>query len=219
MNIQQEEKMITKNEIFKDDLSVSRENYFMALVKACIISLILFYLLDQGEDHPILCLILVSSIVLLIKYIGLNFIEFKKLTVTHLLIILFGYLLTYGFDTIYLFFNPLPTNQAFFDDSTQRLPLWASIISLAILPAIIEEFIFRGFMLSVIFRKHLFIGLIVSSVVFAVAHDSDTLIGYLPYFVKGLIFGLAYLKTRRIEVAILTHFLNNFMVTISSLYF
>ncbi|PNZ73080.1 CPBP family intramembrane metalloprotease [Mammaliicoccus stepanovicii] len=135
----------------------------------------------------------------------------------HFVYILGGYILMYLLDTIYLHFYPLPTNEELLENSTNSLPIWISIVSIAIIPAIIEEIIFRIFILRVVFRNHLLIGLIVSSLAFAAVHDSDTLIGYLPYFLSGLIFGFAYLKTRRIEVPILIHFLNNFFVSISSI--
>ena len=41
--------------------------------------------------------------------------------------------------------------------------------------------------IRVVFRKHLFIGLVVSSLVFASLHESDTWIGYLPYLYSGVI--------------------------------
>ncbi|HDP4600441.1 TPA: CPBP family intramembrane metalloprotease SdpA, partial [Staphylococcus aureus] len=50
-----------------------------------------------------------------------------------------------------------------------------------------------------------------SSLVFASLHESDTWIGYLPYLYSGLIFGLIYIKTKRLEVVIFMHFLNNLL--------
>ncbi|MBH4726473.1 CPBP family intramembrane metalloprotease SdpA, partial [Staphylococcus aureus] len=49
------------------------------------------------------------------------------------------------------------------------------------------------------------------SLVFASLHESDTWIGYLPYLYSGLIFGLIYIKTKRLEVVIFMHFLNNLL--------
>ncbi|WP_214418221.1 CPBP family glutamic-type intramembrane protease, partial [Staphylococcus aureus] len=37
---------------------------------------------------------------------------------------------------------------------------------------IVEEIVFRGMIIRVVFRKHLFIGLVVSSLVFASLHES-----------------------------------------------
>lgn len=209
--------MIKNNAIFIDDLSVTKGNYFIALVKAIIISLTLLYLLFQSENHPIICSTLTLTIVIFLKYFGFNIFNLNKLKFIHFVYILGGYILMYLLDTIYLHFYPLPTNEELLENSTNSLPIWISIVSIAIIPAIIEEIIFRIFILRVVFRNHLLIGLIVSSLAFAAVHDSDTLIGYLPYFLSGLIFGFAYLKTRRIEVPILIHFLNNFFVSISSI--
>uniref|UniRef100_UPI00210A17A2 CPBP family intramembrane glutamic endopeptidase n=1 Tax=Staphylococcus aureus TaxID=1280 RepID=UPI00210A17A2 len=85
------------------------------------------------------------------------------------------------------------------------------IFTVTIIPAIVEEIVFRGMIIRVIFRKHLFLELLVSSLVFASLHESDTWIGYLPYLYTGLIFGLIYIKTKRLEMVIFLHFLNNLL--------
>ena len=99
-----------------------------------------------------------------------------------------GALLIYGLDHLYLHFHDVPTNEQELDRELQHTPLYMSIVTIAIIPAIVEEIVFRGMIIRVVFRKHLFIGLVVSSLVFASLHESDTWIGYLPYLYSGVIF-------------------------------
>ncbi|SUK95849.1 CAAX protease self-immunity family protein [Staphylococcus aureus] len=50
-----------------------------------------------------------------------------------------------------------------------------------------------------------------SSLVFASLHESDTWFGYLPYLYSGFDFWSILYKTKRLEVVILMHFLNNLL--------
>ncbi|MCO4360838.1 hypothetical protein MTR04_10970, partial [Staphylococcus agnetis] len=51
----------------------------------------------------------------------------------------------------------------------------------------VEEIISRVFNLRVIFRNHLFISMIVSTLVFVVLHDGQNFVGFLPYIYSGFI--------------------------------
>ncbi|HBC4492036.1 TPA: CPBP family intramembrane metalloprotease [Staphylococcus aureus] len=198
-------------EVFQDDLSVTRENYFMSVVKAVVISLLLLISLELSSHHAFSSLFLLIIVSVIAKFAGFRLVTFKKLTLNHVVYIVCAFLLVIGLDTLYTHIFPVPTNQEELDMDIQNQTFLVSLLSIAVIPAIAEELIFRGFILTIMFRKHLFLGLIISSALFAYAHDSDTLIGYLPYFYAALIFGLVYLKTKRLEVAILAHFLNNFL--------
>lgn len=59
-----------------------------------------------------------------------------------------------------------------------------------------EEIVFCGMIIRVIFRKYLFLGLIVFSLVFVLLYEFDIWIGYLFYLYFGLIFGLIYIKIK-----------------------
>ncbi|MCO4361073.1 CPBP family intramembrane metalloprotease, partial [Staphylococcus agnetis] len=60
--------------------------------------------------------------------------------------------------------------------------------------------------------------MIVSTLVFVVLHDGQNFVGFLPYIYSGFILSLIYLKTKRLEVVILIHFLNNIVATFSILH-
>ncbi|CAC6999822.1 CAAX amino terminal protease family protein [Staphylococcus aureus] len=196
-------------DLFYDDLSVARGNYFLTLLSAFFITIILLIGFVVSDTHILYGVFIVLIGIVLLRLFKINLLSFKKLTMSQVIYIIGGALLIYGLDHLYLHFHDVPTNEQELDRELQHMPLYMSIVTIAIIPAIVEEIVFRGMIIRVVFRKHLFIGLVVSSLVFASLHESDTWIGYLPYLYSGVIFGLIYLKTKRLEVVILIHFINN----------
>ncbi|SUJ67563.1 CAAX amino terminal protease family protein [Staphylococcus aureus] len=196
-------------DLFYDDLSVARGNYFLTLLYAFLITIILLIGFVVSDTHILYGMFIVLIGIVLLRLFKINLLSFKKLTMSQVIYIIGGALLIYGLDHLYLHFHDVPTNEQALDRELQHTPLYMSIVTIAIIPAIVEEIVFRGMIIRVVFRKHLFIGLVVSSLVFASLHESDTWIGYLPYLYSGVIFGLIYLKTKRLEVVILIHFINN----------
>ncbi|HID4841058.1 TPA: CPBP family intramembrane glutamic endopeptidase [Staphylococcus aureus] len=196
-------------DLFYDDLSVARGNYFLTLLYAFLITIILLIGFVVSDTHILYGMFIVLIGIVLLRLFKINLLSFKKLTMSQMIYIIGGALLIYGLDHLYLHFHDVPTNEQELDRELQHTPLYMSIVTIAIIPAIVEEIVFRGMIIRVVFRKHLFIGLVVSSLVFASLHESDTWIGYLPYLYSGVIFGLIYLKTKRLEVVILIHFINN----------
>ncbi|HAR4961652.1 TPA: CPBP family intramembrane metalloprotease [Staphylococcus aureus] len=196
-------------DLFYDDLSVARGNYFLTLLYAFLITIILLIGFVVSDTHILYGMFIVLIGIVLLRLFKINLLSFKKLTMSQVIYIIGGALLIYGLDHLYLHFHDVPTNEQELDRELQHTPLYMSIVTIAIIPAIVEEIVFRGMIIRVVFRKHLFIGLVVSSLVFASLHESDTWIGYLPYLYPGVIFGLIYLKTKRLEVVILIHFINN----------
>ncbi|HBM8063467.1 TPA: CPBP family intramembrane metalloprotease [Staphylococcus aureus] len=199
------------NNIFVDDLSVTKDNYLIAVLKMLVIFLVINYGTDVSYDHEYIGLFILLLGVVFLKVLNINLLSFKKLKFTHMLYIIFGFLLMYGLDNLYDMFAPPTLNETLIDEEFEDVPYHLALISIAIIPPITEEIICRGLIIRVLFRNHLFLGLIVSSIFFALIHESDTLIGYLPYFYSGLIFGYTYLKTKRLEVPILIHFINNLL--------
>lgn len=199
------------NNIFVDDLSVTKDNYLIAVLKMLVIFLVINYGTDVSYDHEYIGLFIILLGVVFLKVLNINLLSFKKLKFTHMLYIIFGFLLMYGLDNLYDMFAPPTLNKTLIDEEFEDVPYHLALISIAIIPPITEEIICRGLIIRVLFRNHLFLGLIVSSIFFALIHESDTLIGYLPYFYSGLIFGYTYLKTKRLEVPILIHFINNLL--------
>lgn len=85
----------------------------------------------------------------------------------------------------------------------------ASIFIIALLPAILEEVIFRGCLQKVLFNlsNHVFLSIFLSSVAFSIIHGS-----YYGFFVRlflGIVLGYLYHYSRNLWLNIIAHFLNN----------
>ena len=82
-----------------------------------------------------------------------------------------------------------------------------SLISLAVLPAICEELLFRGVIVNSLKSKSYMFAIFVSSLMFAIFHFSLSQLIY-P-FCFGIILSIVYLKTDNLLFPILLHFANN----------
>ena len=86
-------------------------------------------------------------------------------------------------------------------------------VSLAILPAVCEELLFRGVIINCLKHKGKVFAVVLSSIMFAVFHFSPVQLIYPICW--GLILGIVYLRTQNILFPILMHFINNaFSLTI-----
>ncbi|ARJ51770.1 CPBP family intramembrane glutamic endopeptidase [Staphylococcus lutrae] len=214
--------MNTLKLLFKDDLSVSKAPYIETLIKGTIIGFILYMALEisnfvtKSAWYGLLSLLVIIFGIWLCQKLGLTFFKSRKYTVKDFLFVFGGYILLKVLDLLFAMFlsSAVPVNDQNIKDAFTGTPTWLLVISLAIVPALVEELLFRGLILRVLFRNHLFIGLIVSSILFASLHASENFIGYLPYFYFGMILGLVYLKTRKIELAIAIHLLNNGLIAL-----
>lgn len=151
-------------DLFYDDLSVARGNYFLTLLSAFLITIILLIGFVVSDTHILYGVFIVLIGIVLLRLFKINLLSFKKLTMSQVIYIIGGALLIYGLDHLYLHFHDVPTNEQELDRELQHMPLYMSIVTIAIIPAIVEEIVFRGMIIRVVFRKHLFIGLVVSSV-------------------------------------------------------
>lgn len=87
-----------------------------------------------------------------------------------------------------------------------------TVIMICILPAIGEEWVFRGFLqreLGRFFKNH-HIAIVVSAILFSALHMQ--FLSFLPRFFLGVILGYLFLYSGNLWVPILAHFTNNFMV-------
>jgi sodium transport system permease protein len=86
-------------------------------------------------------------------------------------------------------------------------PLWLLWLVMAVTPACCEELLFRGLILSGLRRWGPWPALLISSLLFAVAHAS--IYRLLPTFCLGLLLGYLVLKTGSIYCSMIAHALNN----------
>lgn len=95
--------------------------------------------------------------------------------------------------------------------------LFINLLMIAILPALGEEFLFRGvlqrYLIELIRNRHL--GVLVTSILFSALHLQ--FFGFFPRLLLGLFFGYLLLWTGNIWLPVLAHFINNGMAVI--LYF
>lgn len=186
------------NQFFYDDLSVVNGNYFFTLLKGIFIAIYFLIAIVVCESHLLYGILTIIVGIILLIILKINLFSFKKITLRQIALIIGGALLLFGLDNIYLYFHETPKNEKILEDEIINMPLYFSILTIAVIPPLLEEINFLGILIRIIFRKHLLLGLVVSSLAFASLHESDTWIGYLPYIYSGVIFGLAYLKTRRL---------------------
>lgn len=90
-------------------------------------------------------------------------------------------------------------------------------IYFSIAAPIFEEVIYRGFIQGYWFKKSPKIGIIVSTIIFTLVHFPNNAIVFVDYFLGSLIFGIVYLKTKRLEVTTGIHILNNLPAGIQAL--
>jgi len=82
-----------------------------------------------------------------------------------------------------------------------------SLVSLALIPAVCEELMFRGVLINSLKHKGHIFAIVFSSLMFAIFHFSPSQLIYPICF--GLIFGIVFLRTNNIIFTILLHFINN----------
>ncbi|HOW65267.1 MAG TPA: ABC transporter permease subunit/CPBP intramembrane protease [Candidatus Paceibacterota bacterium] len=86
-------------------------------------------------------------------------------------------------------------------------PLWTVWLVLALIPAVCEEFFFRGFILAALRRLGRWPAILISALLFGLAHAS--IYRLLPTLCLGVLLGWLVWKTGSISCGILAHALNN----------
>lgn len=100
---------------------------------------------------------------------------------------------------------PMPSSSDTMDKTVLSLVL--NLISSAVLPALVEEMVFRGYILGALRPQGDGIAIVFSAVLFGLLHGNLLQIPFA--FILGLIFGYLTVQTGSIWPAVLIHFLNN----------
>lgn len=97
-----------------------------------------------------------------------------------------------------------------FLNSTTSLQIIINVVIIAILPAIGEEFLFRGALQRILNNlfKNKHIAVFISAILFSAMHIQ--FFGFLPRFLLGIIFGYLVTYGGNIWLAVIGHFTNNF---------
>ena len=102
---------------------------------------------------------------------------------------------------------------AFFS-TTSVLGFITNLFMIAVIPALGEEFLFRGVIQRILtewFKNH-HIAIIVSAILFSIMHFQ--FLGFLPRMALGILFGYLFVWSRTIWVPVIAHFVNNAMAVV-----
>ncbi|SEG38656.1 hypothetical protein SAMN05421877_107134 [Sphingobacterium lactis] len=117
--------------------------------------------------------------------------------------------------------NWMRTNEDNMGDLIRRIVMVDSIpllllnlLVMAVIPAVVEEFYFRGSLQHIFGRmfRNAHVAIWVTAIIFSAIHLQ--FYGFFPRMILGLIFGYALLWTNNIWIPIIGHFVNNAYVTI-----
>lgn len=96
-------------------------------------------------------------------------------------------------------------------------PIYINLLIIAVLPAICEEIMFRGYLYSACSEKgHFSRGIVISSIMFGIMHLY--LIKIIPTAMLGLAFSYIVYKSGSIFIAMLLHFINNSLAVLTIYY-
>ena len=84
------------------------------------------------------------------------------------------------------------------------------VFFVGVLPAIFEEFFFRGLLLTANKSISSLFAIVISALAFSLYHGSVSMLIY--QFIYGLVLGYVFIKTSNLLYGIIIHFLNNFIV-------
>ncbi|WP_101773830.1 CPBP family intramembrane glutamic endopeptidase [Peptostreptococcus faecalis] len=173
----------------------------------------------QGADtiFPMIASILVIIIfIYLAKKLGIQKLDFSFINKKNLITILLGFLALRAIAHIgTAILNLQGMNTSANDQALIKVykgySWYLVIVSMTIFPAIVEEILFRGYIVGRLFKNKKIIGIIVSALLFGAVHTPTNITSYAMYSLMGAVMGILYYKTGRLEVAIGAHFLNNFI--------
>lgn len=235
---------ITRKKLYKKKVSSLMTSFSLALLLFLGVSYLLVYALQYisyqifysgiGVSFTVdftylfssLCSILGLGLpfLLLLKAHGENFLDvldFKPTGFNSILYVLSGlgiaFLFNIPFNFLVAFLQgygiDLSSSDVLVPTSVMGIVIMA--FSSALIPAVFEEFVFRGVILKKLRKHGDKLAIVSSAMLFAVTHRSA--ISICVTFLIGLVLGFLYVKTENLWVPIAVHFLNNAISTASSL--
>ena len=159
----------------------------------------------------IICLFLTLGLCTFFKF---NLFSFKSLKLKELAIIIISFLILEVSRSLITSFASIPANEEGLNEGVKHSKFFIEIITLGIFIPIIEECIFRGTLIKVMFHKKQWLGVIVSIILFTLSHGPTNVTDYIIYGIPAIIYSISYYKTRRLEIPIIIHILNNLLATL-----
>ncbi|MCG1272973.1 CPBP family intramembrane metalloprotease [Staphylococcus epidermidis] len=159
----------------------------------------------------IICLFLTLGLCTFFKF---NLFSFKSLKKKELAIIIISFLILEVSRSLITSFASIPANEEGLNEGVKHSKFFIEIITLGIFIPIIEECIFRGTLIKIMFHKKQWLGVIVSIILFTLSHGPTIVADYIIYGIPAIIYSISYYKTRRLEIPIIIHILNNLLATL-----
>lgn len=78
-----------------------------------------------------------------------------------------------------------------------------------IMAPVVEELVFRGILMGRVFNPDSIVGLILSSLLFGLAHMPNSIGVWIVYAGMGFVLGTVYRKCQKLEYCIMAHMINN----------
>lgn len=173
-----------------------------------------------------ICLFCVLAAFILLRLsegLDLFFFDLKFLTKRNLQIMLAAsasLLFVSGLETILLKQGLLvpqmldPELRLFFD----KIPLLIVVLFTAILTPIMEEVVFRGGIIGLVFKEHKLLGVLISGVLYCVLMGPATPLYSGIYLLMNGILGLSYIKTQRLIVPMLIHIVTGLLASLLTVF-
>ena len=100
-------------------------------------------------------------------------------------------------------------NQEILQSMAGQMPLITQVAVFGILGPLVEEVLFRSFIMRYFFPRWSFVGIGFSVYLFATAHVHRNFVELSVYLIMGFALSFAYAKKRQLEFPILIHLFNN----------
>ena len=155
---------------------------------------------------------------------NLNIWDPKILSWKGLGIVLLGYVVMFSCDSLAQYLMEMrgidtTANQDAIVQLLAGVPFWLALLITALLPALAEEIIFRGYLYKKLFGDLSIVGLVLSSLIFGLMHGPTDWLSCFIYSSSGLVLGYSYYKTAYLIYPIVIHLLNNDLTTILYYFF
>ena len=155
---------------------------------------------------------------------NLNIWDPKILSWKGLGIVLLGYVVMFSCDSLAQYLMEMrgidtTANQDAIVQLLAGVPFWLALLITALLPALAEEIIFRGYLYKKLFGGLSIVGLVLSSLIFGLMHGPTDWLSCFIYSSSGLILGYSYYKTGYLVYPMVIHLLNNGLTTLVYYFF
>ena len=171
---------------------------------------------------PLTIVLVVFIACILVRLDVINSFKLKGFRIKKIVIYLLIYISTYIISNYILtltsnLFPNIIKNYEVFESVLTVDNFWLSILTVALLPAICEELLFRGVIFNAFNKKYgVLVASIISALIFGIYHMNW--IQGINAFILGLSFAYIYYKSDSLFVPIIFHFINNLIATLMSYY-